>query len=245
MSVMTENDFKQSVIIGTVVLGIFVAGYMIQVERKAAVADRKFSEWIERNHLAEFVQLFFQEDIGYLDGLVHFDIERVKSFKKVSKERKDRVKEAIEKLKEETVLKTWLHTKGLPEEYVDRLKLIGVEDLRQLSLLSDKRLQSLTEHDHTFEDYRDFMRGISQLKSYRNKLHDVEREMLIHHKAGIVLPGSYSLLTFFLIVLTTLLLIGVTFCIMLISRAQNVGSMFNLSSISKKSLYFLTGQADS
>lgn len=77
-----------------------------------------------------------------------------------------------------------------------RLKSVGVENLWQLSSLSDRRIQSLTEHDQTFEDYRDLMRSISQLKSSR--LRDVEKEMLSHHKTGFVPPGSYSFLTFFL-----------------------------------------------
>lgn len=56
-----ENEFKQSVVIGTLVMALFVAAYMIQTERKAAVADRQFSEWIERNQLSEFAHLFFEE----------------------------------------------------------------------------------------------------------------------------------------------------------------------------------------
>lgn len=80
--------------------------------------------------------------------------------------------------------------------YLHRLRGIGVENIWQLSLLSDSRLQTLTEHDHSFEDYRDFMRGVANLKS--SKIRDVEKEMLIHHKADINTPGSYSLLTFIL-----------------------------------------------
>jgi hypothetical protein len=60
-----ENEFKQCVIIGTIVMGIFVSIYMIQIERKAAVADRKYTEWIGSNQLSEFAHLFFEEGNGF------------------------------------------------------------------------------------------------------------------------------------------------------------------------------------
>lgn len=61
MSATMNSDLKQIVVIGTAVLGIFVAGYMIQVERRAAVADRMFTDWIHENQLTQFVELFFKE----------------------------------------------------------------------------------------------------------------------------------------------------------------------------------------
>lgn len=64
-----DKDLKQLVILGTVVMGIFVACYMIQVERRAAIADRKFSDWIHKHRLTEFVELFYRA--GKLSRTVH------------------------------------------------------------------------------------------------------------------------------------------------------------------------------
>jgi predicted transcriptional regulator len=62
----------------------------------------------------------FITDVSYLDALVHFDIDQAKSFHKLSSYGKSRIKDALDKLKQETVLKTWLRTKGLAEDYIDR-----------------------------------------------------------------------------------------------------------------------------
>lgn len=56
-----EKDLKQIVTTAALVLSIFVGGYLFHVERRAAVADREFSEWIHDNQLHDFVQLFYDE----------------------------------------------------------------------------------------------------------------------------------------------------------------------------------------
>lgn len=239
-----ENEFKQAVIWGTLILAFTIACYMAHVERQNALGDREFSNWIKTHHLSEFVELLFQEGIQSTDELVHFDVEGTKSFKNMPRERKVRLKKAVQQLRQQAILRTWLRTKGLNDDYIDRLKATGVENLQDLSKLSHEKLTTMTEQDHTFEDFRGFIRGISELENYRGNLQAVEKEMLSHYKSGLVPQRSYSVLTLIFMVFSTLVVIFMTFVIMLITRARNAGQMFNLSNLSKKSLLFLTGQFD-
>ena len=61
-----DSAWRQTLLIGTVILGILMAGYMVRVERRAAFAEKEFSVWLYENDLQEFVEFFFKEGTVFL-----------------------------------------------------------------------------------------------------------------------------------------------------------------------------------
>ncbi|XP_052769261.1 apoptosis-resistant E3 ubiquitin protein ligase 1-like isoform X1 [Mya arenaria] len=247
---MNETEIRHRGAIGAVVLGILVAGYLIQAERKGADQDREFSEWIFSHGFSEFRGYLFEKEVYNLDDLVHFYPDFSNYRQRFPKE--GEFIAAVEGFRRKAALKTWFLEQGLAVHYLQRLEKLGINNLAGLHRLADKDILELTQDDHTFRDYKIFKKVVGNLRKLSPNTKQLELDMLMHHKTGYIPQAPYSLWSLLFWGFTAVLVTCVTLVIMFINlpttimnRVQPLSiSLQSLSNLSKKSLFYFSGQYD-
>ncbi|XP_052269096.1 apoptosis-resistant E3 ubiquitin protein ligase 1-like isoform X1 [Dreissena polymorpha] len=241
---MDGNDSTRRIAgTGIIIVVICVSIVIIQSERSAATTDRQFSDWINRNDLAEFRTFLYENEIYSLDDLVHFKPAFQTQFKKASQ-----FLESVESLRHEIALKMWVMEQGFEDTYVTKLTRHSVVGLRQLHALSDDDMMRIAADDKSLNEYKMLQKCVKKLRTYGSDVNQVEQDFLDHHKFGYVPDARshvYSGWTVIVMVFSGLIVTFVTVWIMFINRLLSTeGPLQSLSTLSKKSLFYLSGQYD-